>query len=401
MRPPTAVDDDVRQTLRAAARALLGRLPELTDELVDRVRGGDETYCAHVPYDEHWDSTLEGIRLGITAILQPPGERRDLTFTAQMARRRAEQGLPLDSLLRLYRLAGQVIWSAITEYTERECPERLGILVRAASHVWHAIDRQALVAGDTYRRRERELLERSEERVGALLDALLNGAAEPAVVRSVAAAFDLPERGNYAVVAVRFPRRGSGLDGRRPVELGAIRLLWRMRAGHEVAVAVLGQATLDDLCRELSVIVGGVAGVSPVAGGLAELGLAYELACLALRTCADRGPEIARLDQRVPAVLVISQPDISRHLVEGVLRPLLALEPADRDTLLTTLETWLACDGSAARAAGRLFCHRNTIINRMRRIEQLTGRSLSRPGDLVDVALALEAARLLDHGQPD
>ncbi|CAM5475457.1 helix-turn-helix domain-containing protein [Streptomyces hirsutus] len=42
-----------------------------------------------------------------------------------------------------------------------------------------------------------------------------------------------------------------------------------------------------------------------------------------------------------------------------------------------------------------MHCHRNTVLNRLRRYEQLTGRSLSRPFDLVEVTLALTARRLL------
>ncbi len=63
--------------------------------------------------------------------------------------------------------------------------------------------------------------------------------------------------------------------------------------------------------------------------------------------------------------------------------------------LLDTLATWLACDGSAQRLSRRLYCHRNTVLNRLRRYEQLTGRSLSRPADLVEITLALTARRLL------
>ncbi|WP_262402236.1 PucR family transcriptional regulator [Actinomadura sp. CNU-125] len=64
--------------------------------------------------------------------------------------------------------------------------------------------------------------------------------------------------------------------------------------------------------------------------------------------------------------------------------------------LLSTLDTWLNCGGSAARAAERLFCHRNTVLNRLRKIEQLTRRRLARPSDLVELVLALSAVRL--HG---
>ncbi|CAM5258019.1 hypothetical protein SCANM63S_04400 [Streptomyces canarius] len=49
----------------------------------------------------------------------------------------------------------------------------------------------------------------------------------------------------------------------------------------------------------------------------------------------------------------------------------------------------------AAEAAGRLFVHPNTVRNRLRRIEQLTGRSLSDPAVLADLGAALYALRLL------
>ncbi|NEE43896.1 PucR family transcriptional regulator, partial [Streptomyces sp. SID8455] len=41
------------------------------------------------------------------------------------------------------------------------------------------------------------------------------------------------------------------------------------------------------------------------------------------------------------------------------------------------------------------YCHRNTVLNRLRRFEQLTGRCLTRPRDAVEVSLALAARRLL------
>ncbi|MDH2430724.1 helix-turn-helix domain-containing protein [Sphaerisporangium sp. TRM90804] len=474
------VHREVREVLRLAAARLLQRLPELTEELVTRVREGDEAYRRLVSPDDHWQSTQDGLRIGIEAILQKPEERRDLAFARQMASRRAEQGLPLESLMRMYRLSAQVTWAGFVDLVEREHPERLGALVRTATHVWHAIDRQALTAAETYRRREKELLGRSNERVNALLDELLEGAADGAAARSAAAALDLPERGRYAVVTIRLPLRheheahrhgghdghascgpgyasgsapadaaspaspaspsatadaqgahvpaqagerasapqlraavpaqgmaavsaqgmdaaGHGVDA-HPEAVGAMRVLWRMRTQHEVAVVALGDGTLDELVAGMKPVVYGPAGVSPVVEGLGELATARRLAELAMRTCSGCGPEIARLDRRLPSALVISQPELSGHLVSGVLGALLSLDPADRDVLLATLSAWLRCEGSAARAAGQLYCHRNTVFNRMRRVEQLTGRSLSRPRDIVELALALEAARLLPPG---
>jgi DNA-binding PucR family transcriptional regulator len=45
--------------------------------------------------------------------------------------------------------------------------------------------------------------------------------------------------------------------------------------------------------------------------------------------------------------------------------------------------------------AERLCCHPNTVRYRLRRIEQRTGRSLSRPRDVAELCLALEVYRRL------
>nr|WP_252981113.1 helix-turn-helix domain-containing protein [Streptomyces chartreusis] len=128
--------------------------------------------------------------------------------------------------------------------------------------------------------------------------------------------------------------------------------------------------------------------------GLASVGDARRLADLALSICPPDGGTV-RLTEHLPEALVISCPELGATLTEQVLGPLLRLEPADRDVLLDTLAAWFVCDGSAQRAGEQLYCHRNTVLNRLRRCEQLTGRSLARPLDVVQISLALTARRLL------
>ncbi|GGS50636.1 PucR family transcriptional regulator [Planobispora rosea] len=392
----TADDDEVRRIMRLAAGRLLRRLPELTDELVARTRDTDEAYRRMVPTDDHWQSVYEAMREGIGAILVAPPERRDVQQAEKTARLRAEQGLPMDSLLRSYRISAHVMWDGLVGVISEEEPDSLPLLIRSATKVWHAVDRQAVAAADAYRKREAELFGRTAERVQSLLDALLEDRADAALVRSAAAALDLPELGRYAVVTTRLPGRGGQTgEQARPASLGTMRLLWRMRPDYEVAVVLLHEDEVEELTDALRPHVTGSAGISPVVEGLAELGRARRLAELALRTCAGEGPEIARLEDRLPAALVVSQPELAGHLSAAVLRPILALDQADREVLLGTLEAWLRCEGSAVRAAGQLYCHRNTVFNRIRRIEQLTGRSLARPLDIVELTLALDAVRLL------
>jgi sugar diacid utilization regulator len=163
-------------------------------------------------------------------------------------------------------------------------------------------------------------------------------------------------------------------------------------------VALTPGQGLDGVAKALDGRCSGPGGISPVVPGLAELGRARRLAELALRTCPPDATAVVRLDQRMPTALVVSQPELADRLVSDVFGTLLELEPADRAVLLETLDVWLTCEGSAGRAAGRLYCHRNTVFNRLRRLEQLTSRSLARPRDLIEMTLALDAYRLSGHG---
>jgi DNA-binding PucR family transcriptional regulator len=98
-------------------------------------------------------------------------------------------------------------------------------------------------------------------------------------------------------------------------------------------------------------------------------------------------------DPSPTAALVVAAPDEAARLAEGVLGPVLALPREDRELLLTTLETYLSVEGSAERAGQLLHCHANTVRYRLRRLQDLTGRSLSDLNDVSQLATAAFAAR--------
>ena len=66
---------------------------------------------------------------------------------------------------------------------------------------------------------------------------------------------------------------------------------------------------------------------------------------------------------------------------------------ADAPLLLDTLSHWLASDLDRRRAAAALHVHTNTLDRRLRQIEQRTGRSVTRYGDVHLLHLALSALR--------
>ncbi|MFB4318255.1 PucR family transcriptional regulator [Actinomadura sp. 21ATH] len=394
--------------LRKAVARLSDRLPDLADRLVAEILRGEDWERPSGLRDDLWQVCHVGLGHGMEAILDPGRGRTDLEWAERLGRRRAEQGQPLDQLLRSYRLAGMVFWEAVVEAVSQDEPAHVPTLVRHATRTWYTIDEQSSTAAAAYHRTEYDLLRRSEERVQAVVDALLEGhGVDGGLLATAGEVLGLPEQGRYAVVVLgqsEMPDRpggaggplGDGTGAASGSTAGAIRFIWRMRADTQVALVALGGASLDELIETLRPHVRAHAGVSPVVFTLAELGTARWLAELALRTCWSAEPEIALLDRRLPSALVVSQPRLAGRLGRTVLGPLYEIDPAYRDVLLSTLTTWLACDGSAARAAAKLYCHHNTVLNRLRRVEQLTGRQLARPNDLAEVVLALSAVRLLD-----
>ncbi|MEE1926861.1 PucR family transcriptional regulator ligand-binding domain-containing protein [Streptomyces sp. TRM 70351] len=81
--------------------------------------------------------------------------------------------------------------------------------------------------------------------------------------------------------------------------------------------------------------------------------------------------------------------DVRRAFTARLLDPLRDYDRRHRAELMTTLRAFLESDGSWTRCASRLHLHVNTLRYRVGRIEQLTGRDLSRLEDKLDFFLAL------------
>ena len=88
--------------------------------------------------------------------------------------------------------------------------------------------------------------------------------------------------------------------------------------------------------------------------------------------------------------------NVAERLIERWLGPVMKLPTGERRPLIDTLETWVLSGGSIRRTAELAHCHRNTVLNRLHRITQLTGREFDGGEFEIELALALRAARLLD-----
>ncbi|TQL24399.1 helix-turn-helix domain-containing protein [Streptomyces sp. SLBN-134] len=390
------IDADALRVLHRAARVLLDDLPQLTDRLVAALQEQEPAYRAAIEGDATttWQEVHRSLRHSISSLLDPRGARDAARRCSwKIGATRAEQGLPLDALLHAFRLGGSLVWQGLVDETSRAAPEDVRLLVHVASDVWNFVDEHCTLVADAYRQTERQLAWRRENRVRLLAAALLDGTSRIADLPEAAQALDLPEHGRFAVVAVA-GGGPTGCSGAQAVLGPGVRVHWHTGVDADYGIVPVGDGEEPVVPEEQPP--GVRVGVSSVVEGLSAVGEARRLADTALSLCPGTGGTI-RLTEHLPAALVVSSPGLGAALAERLLGPLAHLEPADAEVLLDTLATWLACDGSAQRASRRLYCHRNTVLNRLRRYEQLTGRSLSRPTDLIEAGLALTARTVLPH----
>ena len=113
---------------------------------------------------------------------------------------------------------------------------------------------------------------------------------------------------------------------------------------------------------------------------------------LVLPPKAQPGPDTAAdPDRPLHDLLLASVPaPVLRSSSDRLLGPLREYDDRHNAELISTLRSFLACDGSWSACASRMYVHVNTVRYRIRRIEELTGRDLSRLTDQVDFFLALQ-----------
>jgi PucR-like helix-turn-helix protein/diguanylate cyclase with GGDEF domain len=94
-------------------------------------------------------------------------------------------------------------------------------------------------------------------------------------------------------------------------------------------------------------------------------------------------------------LLSLQDEDALRLYCDNLLGPLENGEGDYGDELLRSLEAFIEQNGQWERAARQLFCHRHTLRYRIRRVEELTGRDLSRARDRIEFWLALRGRELV------
>ena len=382
------------------------QLPRISEEAYRATRERIALYDAGevVSHEELKRSVEENLRFLIDGMSgdTPPA---DLAVPHATGERRARAGVPLPEVLRVYRIAFGALWDALESHT-RDTAASLDALLVAATRIWRLSDVHAVAITDSYRTTTADLLLIEQRRRSAIVEALLTGQLGPETATAEAAALlGLPPDSQLVVVAAE--TRELAREGIRDVErfLAARGVVsaWRLTPALQLGLIAPGGQPLQtvlDLLEEHAIA---RVGVSPPYTRLTDTPRALRLAraALALREPERTGRRWVRVFDASPiAALIAAAPDEAARLADAVLGPVLALPSEDRDLLLSTLQTYLDADGSAERAGKLLHCHANTVRYRLRRVQELTGRTLSDLHDMSQLSAAAFAVRAHSR-QPD
>lgn len=365
---------------------------DITFTLLDREKEWYDPAGAEIRADLR-RSTREHIRRGIRHLAGELSSDDTTALWRETGQRRARQGVPLELVLNAYTVGTRVLWEALVRRQDE-----IGLddhaLVLAGRRVWANLDVQNSVMSAAYRR-ESALLQRRDLQLQArLLDGLVEGhGADPAFAAEVTDVLGIAADASIACVVAAFDgNRDSPL--RNPddhLDQAGLVSYWHVRGDLHFGLVALGSHSVDEVADELAGCNAGRVGIAVSANGLAGFGTAFQLATYTAETVRRGDRDIALVTERLPQVLLAASPSVASLLVRQLLRPLLALPAGQSEQLVATARALCVHGGSPTHAAEALTCHRNTVIYRIKTIQDLTGRSLSDHSDRVLFTLALMA----------
>ncbi|MGW4378331.1 PucR family transcriptional regulator [Kitasatospora sp. NPDC004531] len=384
---------------------LLALAPGLAADVMARLLDQLPAYHALPPEQLRAEITRQverGIRAFVEVLRggQPPGED-ELARIRESSARRADEGVPLESVVGAYHLGAQLCAARLLAEAD---PDDLPDVATAQDRLlgWLRAVSCAVAAG--YVQERQAALGDEHVARQALLSRLLEGgdpraAADRAGIRLPAHYLVLslavgphPDESrpgvNRAVAARRKLRRLRAELERRQVDGAPLCAL--AADGGTVLLPAAGPldrdaltALVDRLARACGApLTAGAATAVPAAVADAAR-LADEIRRLAAATGRGPGPHL--LDD-VLLAYQLSRPGPARDALAAKLAPL-----ADRPELLDTLRAFLTHHLDRRRTAAHLLVHPNTVDYRLRRTAALTGLNPTRTPDLLTLHAALTA----------
>ncbi|MFF3573624.1 PucR family transcriptional regulator [Nocardia jiangxiensis] len=389
-------DGGAAREIATAARTLALRADELAAELARAIAKEVVLYSGSVPvrFPIVVAAVAEHLRTVLDALAD--GADFDTAPATVVGVERAREDVPLAAVLEAYRVGFHRFWEALLGAAESASAEaRLAATTRVLAAQGRYTDAMAIAYRDEQTRRiARESCARTD-----LVDALLHGRLfDQWSVWEAADHLRLPTTGPFVVVAAWTPALGAEPLPQIEPKLRSLDVFsawWRLP---EMSVGIMSfrtDAQLRNALALLSRTATARVGVSPRFDDLRDTAQALRYARIALRGRAEPGEFVTIFDNSILGSAAVSAPEVTTKLVAPLFESFAELAEEEREVLYETFRVWGEHEGSLRVTGELLFCHPNTVRYRLHRIEERTGRSLSRPRDLAELVFAFEVQRRL------
>ena len=368
----------------AVYRRLLDEIDLIADQILARMREELPSYANLAP-EALRPGVVTIVRLSLAAFHQHrSATRADLEEAERTGENRARVGVPVDEMLRAFRIGAQEVWAHQHDQGLREGLDE-AVLLEVAQAAWEWTDLAMAHAAKTHRRVELELASHDLEQRANLLRSILFGSVGASELQLQAVAYGLVPDRTYRPFRARVAARTSVHELERAI-LASVE-------SRTILVGVVDGDLAGVLPRRPAIRCGGVVGLGPPAK-LVELEPAFQLASSALEVASAFGMQgVFDLDDLALRAAIFHEHYVGDRLMERYAEPLDRLGAFGR-TIEATLEAFFRQGMRIEPTARSLFVHPNTLRHRLRRFEEITGTDLGRSQDLFRVWWALERRRL-------
>ena len=367
------------------------RLDELAQAFTTRVREIPEYGESQVTVQEIRDTARETFRRLIRGLKGTHPDSRDglLEFASDLGAKRAQAGIPPESLTTAVRLDFSILWAELLEIAT---PEDAILLASRVDKVWGVVDEFATRTHTSYLT-ERVRMAQEESSIQREFVARLFNQSTPSVETSaqVASALGINADSRFALVAA------SGEPGARlraaisrftSNTTARQKLFLHESGGNTYAFWALPATRTRSADREdqLPPLLADVpCGYVPEVLGLRALPAAARTAESLAALLRPRDTRPLSADSAWPRLARQALQDSGMDLAAEIEEALAECRGGERERLLETVRNYLNT-GNITVTSEQLFCHRNTILNRLNRFEELTG---------IDLAVPAKSARLI------
>ena len=411
-----------REAVRTIAARVAVRLEPISRRMVERYREEITDYrlASDEALQDVYEVSLGAVRVTVENIVagrSPSSEQLEVTRAG--AARRVHQNVSLESFLHAVRLLGRVLWEEVMDCVDLEAVGEREAALSIASQLLEHVDLLSISAAQGYMNELHNVWSDLELLRSDLLDALLAGDGDSDRVRRLARSLRLRLCANYLVVIVRSGERVvDDVPDRLPESRRTLRrimeatrehlrsnsgsLLVGMRHGEVVALhpfeeAEEGQrirAACARLAEDLAALPVTI-GLSSANAGLTTLAVSYSEAREAVEIAladGERGRVVAFEDVLIDSVL--SGTRHAERIIGASVGRLLDYDRARQAELVPTLRAYVASGFNLAKSAEALCIHPNTVVYRLGRIKDLSGRDPHVPDDLLLLQLGLKLLEL-------